>query len=52
MLLPYIDSIGHADSFQAGWKPDGELDTTLIRLFTAAIIEFEYVFAKMTIVAW
>ncbi len=44
-----LDSTGSADSFQEGGKPGREFDTTLIRLFNAAIIEFEYSFARMRI---
>lgn len=37
------------DSFQDGGDPNGEFDMTLIRLFSAASIEFEYSFATMRI---
>ena len=46
------DSVGFADSFQEGGNPDGEFDTTFIRLFTAAIIEFEYIFDRMWMPTW
>ena len=39
-------------SFQKGGEPDGEFDTTFTRLFRAAIIEFEYIFARMRIPIW
>ena len=49
MLFHWHDSVGCANSFQEGEEPDGELDTTFIRLLRAAIIELEYIFARMRI---
>ena len=44
---------GLADSFQEGGRVGWpEFDTTLIRQFIAAIIELEYIFARMRITIW
>lgn len=52
MLFISSDSIGCADSFQEGGESGGEFDTTFFRLFRAAIIEREYIFARMRIATW
>lgn len=39
-------------SFHAGGATPGALATTFTRLFSAAIIEFEYVFARMSAAIW
>lgn len=49
VLYTCRDSVGFADSFQEGGEPNWEFDTTFIRLFSAAIIELEYILARMRI---
>ena len=43
------ESTGSANSFQEGGEPEGEFDTTVIRLLSAAIIEFKYIFPRTRI---
>ncbi len=48
VLVTCRASVGFADSFQEGGQSEGELEITFIRLLRAAIIEFEYIFARIS----